>query len=135
MTPESAIGAIMRSKQVVVVGDENQLPPTGFFRKALIDDSNGDDEEGTETVEEKSILEMANATFRPKRQLNWHYRSRHGSLISFSNRFVYDDNLTVFPSPHEGGDKFRAVSLRHTGGHYHKGLKRNRSQSGCRCRR
>lgn len=122
MTPESAIGAIMRSKQVVVVGDENQLPPTSFFRKALLDDANYDDDDETEAVEEKSILEMANATFRPKRQLNWHYRSRHGSLISFSNRFVYDDKLTVFPSPHEDGNAFRAVSLRHTHGLYHKGL-------------
>ena len=75
-----------------MVGDTNQLPPSTFF-KTLIDDEEADEDE---TVLNESILEMANATFRPARRLRWHYRSRNSGLIKFSNRLVYDDDLIVF---------------------------------------
>lgn len=97
MPPENAIGTLLRAKQVMIVGDTNQLPPTSFFRKMIVDDDADEDE----TIVEESILEMANATFRPPRQLRWHYRSRHSGLIRFSNRVVYKDDLVVFPSPSE----------------------------------
>lgn len=97
MRPEAALGALMRSKQIVVVGDTNQLPPSNFFKKLIEDDEADDDE----NVLDESILEMANGTFRPARRLRWHYRSRHSGLIKFSNRIVYDDNLIVFPSASE----------------------------------
>lgn len=97
MPPENAIGTLLRAKQVMIVGDTNQLPPTSFFRKMIVDDDADEDE----TIVEESILEMANATFRPPRRLRWHYRSRHSGLIRFSNRIVYKDDLVVFPSPSE----------------------------------
>lgn len=97
MTPEDAVGALIRTKQAMVVGDTNQLPPTGFFRKVFEDEEADEDEK----VTEESILEMANACFKPARRLRWHYRSRNSGLISFSNRHVYGDNLVVFPSAQE----------------------------------
>ncbi|MDA8575489.1 DUF4011 domain-containing protein [Candidatus Marinamargulisbacteria bacterium] len=97
MTPEDAVGALIRTKQAMVVGDPNQLPPTGFFRKVFEDEEADEDEK----VTEESILEMANACFKPARRLRWHYRSRNSGLISFSNRHVYGDNLVVFPSAQE----------------------------------
>jgi very-short-patch-repair endonuclease len=116
MPPESAIGALLRCDQTVVVGDTNQLPPSSFF-KTLIDDKEADEDE---TVLDESILEMANATFRPARRLRWHYRSRHSGLIKFSNRLVYDDNLIVFPSATEAtarmGVEFRPVAGRYRAG-------------------
>jgi very-short-patch-repair endonuclease len=109
MPPEAALGALLRCKQTMIVGDTNQLPPASFFRK-MIDDDDADEDEA---VLNESILEMANATFRPPRRLRWHYRSRHSGLIKFSNRLVYDDNLIVFPSATEAlshmGVEFRAV--------------------------
>lgn len=109
MPPEAAIGALLRCKQVMVVGDTNQLPPSSFFKK-MVDD---DDAEEDDNVLDESILEMANATFRPSRRLRWHYRSRHSGLIKFSNRLVYDDNLIVFPSATEAvarmGVEFKSV--------------------------
>jgi len=117
MPPEDALGAIFRSNQVMIVGDTNQLPPTSFFRKMLDDE----DDEETETVIEESILELANSTFRPTRRLRWHYRSRHASLIEFSNRLIYDDDLIVFPSPTERGDRM-GVSLKTVEGAYKSGL-------------
>ena len=51
------------------------------------------------SLDSESILDLALATYRPARDLRWHYRSRHESLIAFSNRKFYDDKLIVFPSP------------------------------------
>ena len=97
MTPEDAVGAILRGKKSMVVGDTNQLPPTSFFHKVFEDEDADEDE----TVTEESILEMANSAFRPARRLRWHYRSRHSSLIAFSNHHIYNDDLVVFPSAKE----------------------------------
>lgn len=96
MRPEDAVGAIARSSQIVVVGDPKQLPPTSFFARL-----DGADDEDEEQVEADSILDLAQAVFRPMRRLRWHYRSRHGSLVAFSNREFYDGDLIVFPSPAE----------------------------------
>jgi len=116
MPPESAIGALLRCNQTVVVGDTNQLPPSNFF-KTVVDDEDADEDE---TILNESILEMANATFRPVRRLRWHYRSRHSGLIKFSNRLVYDDDLIVFPAATESmsrmGVAFRPVSGRYKAG-------------------
>ncbi len=116
MPPESAIGALLRCSQTVVVGDTNQLPPTSFFR-ALIDDQEADEDE---TILNDSILEMANATFRPARRLRWHYRSRHSGLIKFSNHFVYDGDLIVFPSAAESTPEM-GVALQRVDGRYKAG--------------
>ena len=113
MTPENAIGAISRAAQVVVVGDTKQLPPTNFFMKVISDD----DVEEDLQVDAESILDMANATFSPVRQLRWHYRSRHSGLIRFSNKWLYGDNLTIFPSASETDPKM-GVRLVQTHGLY-----------------
>jgi very-short-patch-repair endonuclease len=99
LRPEDALGAIARGRQVVVVGDPQQLPPTSFFEK-LETDAVGDDEEEDDTRALESILDLALASFRPVRRLKWHYRSEHPSLIAFSNHEFYsDDPLIIFPSP------------------------------------
>jgi hypothetical protein len=116
MPPESAVGALLRCGQTIVVGDTNQLPPTSFFR-ALIDEEDADEDEA---VLNESILEMANATFRPTRRLRWHYRSRHSGLIEFSNRLVYDGDLMVFPSATEQAPEM-GVELRPIAGRYKAG--------------
>lgn len=116
MPPESAIGALLRCSQALVVGDTNQLPPSNFFRSVIEDEEVDEDE----AVLNESVLEMANGAFRPARRLRWHYRSRHSGLIKFSNRLVYDDALIVFPSPTETnarmGVEFRAVKGRYKAG-------------------
>lgn len=95
MLPEYALGAIMRTRQAVVVGDRHQMPPNlGFTRSA-----DGADQESAEAIEDvESILDMANRSFLRRRRLKWHYRSQHPSLIAFSNRQFYDDELVVSPS-------------------------------------
>ena len=116
MPPEDSIGALARSRQAVVVGDTNQLPPTSFFRK-LVDDEDADEDE---SVLNESILEMANAAFRPARRLRWHYRSRHSALINFSNHLVYNGDLIVFPSATDSRPDM-GVSLVSVPGRYRSG--------------
>jgi len=99
MPPERAFGLISRARQCVVVGDPKQLPPTSFFqRTASVDETEAASEVDTEVLDEESILDLCTKTFHPVRRLKWHYRSRHGSLIAFSNKHFYNSELVVFPS-------------------------------------
>ncbi|WP_242102074.1 DUF3320 domain-containing protein [Lysobacter sp. M2-1] len=102
--PVDALGAVARAKQLVIVGDERQLPPTRFFAKVLGDNQN-DDDEGAPPADVESILGLCRARGLPERMLRWHYRSRHQSLIAVSNREFYEDQLLIVPSPYtsEGG--------------------------------
>ncbi|MCH7927321.1 MAG: DUF4011 domain-containing protein, partial [Candidatus Dadabacteria bacterium] len=94
--PYEAYGAIARGKQVVVVGDSKQLPPTTFFDKLFINDDYEDSEDISDTA---SILDHCKAVNFMTRMLMWHYRSEHEKLIEFSNWKWYDNRLIVFPSP------------------------------------
>ncbi|MEZ9525334.1 DUF3320 domain-containing protein [Enterovibrio norvegicus] len=105
-----ALGATLRGKQVIVVGDTKQMPPTNFFGKMLeLDD---DEAEESKTADMESILGMFLAAGTPETMLKWHYRSRHESLIAVSNQEFYDNKLMIFPSsginPHAKG-----LSLHH----------------------
>ncbi len=94
--PVDAIGAITRGKQLVVVGDTRQLPPTSFFDRLNTD---VEDEDDNVTADLQSILGMCDGQGAPNRMLRWHYRSRHESLITLSNHEFYEDKLVIFPSP------------------------------------
>jgi very-short-patch-repair endonuclease len=91
-----AVGAIARGKQLVCVGDPKQLPPTSFFSRS--DDS--DDVADSDDVQDlESILDECLSIGLPELRLNWHYRSKHEGLITFSNVTYYDNELVTFPSP------------------------------------
>jgi len=97
--PIDALGAIARCRQVVVVGDPQQLPPTAFFSK-MTGQTDGDDDDGAAKVADiESILGLFTARGLPMRMLRWHYRSRHESLIAISNRQFYENKLVIVPSP------------------------------------
>ncbi len=93
MVPEDALSAIVRGKQLVVVGDDKQLPPTRFFETG---ESTEDDEADLTAME--SILDIASLRFESS-MLRWHYRSISPSLISFSNEEFYNSELILLPSP------------------------------------
>ncbi|GIK55361.1 MAG: DUF4011 domain-containing protein [Chloroflexi bacterium] len=107
--PVDAFGAILRSRQVVVVGDSRQLPPTSFFERIVGEESEraGDweiDESPNLPISQspESILDLFCSQNAPQRMLRWHYRSRHESLIAISNRAFYERQLVIFPSPDAG---------------------------------
>lgn len=105
-----ALGAILRGRQVVVVGDSKQMPPTNFFGQSVELSDEEADESATADVE--SILGMMKARGMPERMLRWHYRSRHHSLIAVSNDQFYDNQLLIFPSPGVHPEA-RGLSFRH----------------------
>ena len=101
--PEDALGALMRGRQLVVMGDSRQLPPTTFFDQIATSDE-GDEESVAGIGDMESLLHVCKQSY-PTRRLRWHYRSRHESLIAVSNEEFYDGSLLVFPSPrHETPD-------------------------------
>ena len=125
---EDAIGAIMRGKQVIIVGDTQQLPPTSFFSTSLNDDDY--DVDSDETNDDKdagahdSILEESIAVL-PERSLRWHYRSRHEHLIAFSNVKIYNSQLITFPSSMENAPDCGVEYIYVKDGIYDRGSKKN----------
>ena len=98
--PVDALGAIARCRQVVVVGDPQQLPPTAFFSKLTGgSDDAGEDDGAARVGDIESILGLFTARGLPMRMLRWHYRSRHQSLIAVSNCQFYENKLFIVPSP------------------------------------
>ncbi len=101
--PVSALGAIARGKQLVVVGDDRQLPPTHFFQRMTNDDDDrdgaDDDDQIAGPAQIESILGLCIAKGMSQAMLRWHYRSKHHSLITVSNKEFYNSDLFVVPSP------------------------------------
>lgn len=118
--PEDALCSIIRGRQIVVVGDTRQMPPTSFFDRLLEDDETDDDASeslvGVEARKLESVLSLMSAVVgggvrRP--DLRWHYRSLHPTLIQPSNEMFYDNRLVVFPSPSHTVDGKRAGVVFH----------------------
>ena len=123
MRPEDSLGAMIRCAQAVIVGDPEQLPPSDFFMAA---DSRADEE--LEDAPEESILELGRRCWRPMRMLEVHYRSRHQSLIAYSNREFYGERLIVYPSPVLSDPEF-GVTCRFVDGAYEAGQGRNMAEA------
>ena len=129
--PEDALGAIARARQIVVVGDQKQLPPSSFFDR-LSSSENDDEEEdvsglldGVAKVGDlESILTLCEARGLSTRMLEWHYRSRDPSLIRVSNREFYGDGLILPPSPLQGDPNY-GLTFTHAHGIYDRGGKRD----------
>ena len=117
----SAVGTIARGENVVVVGDPKQLPPTSFFS------SNRVDEENMEKEDLESLLDDCLSISMPQEHLKWHYRSRHESLIAFSNMQYYENKLYTFPSPSDLVSEVKYVPVE---GFYDKGkTKQNKAEA------
>ena len=121
MPTAEAIGAIGRGQALIVVGDNKQMPPTSFFATQQVDD------EDAEMDDLDSILDDCQALSVPNHYLAFHYRSKHESLIAFSNQEYYDGRLCTFPS---ADDRVSKVSLVKVEGTYDKGGHRsNRAEA------
>ena len=115
--PEDAIPAIERARQVIVVGDRLQLPPTMFFRGGVDDDDPGDDDgegshdsfEGRESILDVMVGQLGAGV--AERYLSVHYRSLCESLVRFSNHAFYENRLLTFPGPDPGAACIRDVYL------------------------
>jgi superfamily I DNA and/or RNA helicase len=79
----NSLGALYRSKRAIIVGDEQQMTPTHFFKVG--------------ESEPLDLLHQARFTWR-KVMLKHHYRSQNPELIAFSNRHFYNNELIAYPS-------------------------------------
>lgn len=137
--PEDALGAIARARQIVVVGDQKQLPPTSFFDRLTSatqdEDANEQDDleedllgGAAQLAELESILTLCEARGLGARMLEWHYRSRDPSLIRVSNREFYEDRLILPPSPLEKDPAYGLVFTQVAGAYDKGGRRDNRSE-------
>lgn len=117
-----AVPSLARAKSAIIVGDPKQMPPTSFFM------GSGSDDDHPETEDLESVLEDCLALGIPEKHLSWHYRSKHESLIAFSNSMYYSSKLCTFPSPDALDSK---VTLRYLeNGVYERGLSKcNRQEA------
>ncbi|HEY7143696.1 MAG TPA: AAA domain-containing protein [Streptosporangiaceae bacterium] len=107
--PADAIPSIIRGHQIVVAGDDRQLPPTNFFRQVGdAGEEPGEDDESLVSFGDgfESVLDALRPLL-PTCPLAWHYRSRDERLVAFSNMHIYGGALTTFPGV------FRDDCLRH----------------------
>jgi very-short-patch-repair endonuclease len=121
-----AIGAVARGRAAVIVGDPRQLPPTRFFQRQQDDEA---DPAAEELIVEdlESVLDECLASHLPTLTLDWHYRSRHESLIAFSNLRYYHHRLHTFPAAARAG---LGVHYHHVPSVYDKGTTRtNRAEA------
>ena len=115
ITPADAVTSILRGRQLVVAGDDKQLPPTAFFVSGSTEDDADQPEPDTPaalmagTAGFESILDALGSVLG-FRQLTWHYRSRDERLIAFSNAHIYDRTLITFPGI--GGEQRPALRAR-----------------------
>ena len=123
VTPGDAINCIYRGKALITAGDDKQLPPTSFFDRMT--DAEGDEDAATDVTDFQSILELSKAcgAFR-NLGLRWHYRSRHESLIAFSNHSFYEGKLVTYPGAHSEGPDV-GIEMFHVPGSYRRGTTRD----------
>ena len=128
--PADAMGAIMRCRQVVVVGDQKQMPPTSFFDRQVASEEPGPDLDDIAEIQAaqvgdmESILSLCESRAMAGGMLRWHYRSQHPSLIEVSNHEFYDNDLICPPSPQLAGRGI-GLSFVHVDAQYERGKKRN----------
>lgn len=91
---ERSLPIMLRGKQVVISGDDQQLPPSDLYRVRYEEDL--DQVEDVIPLEVVSVLDLARQTI-PERRLNWHYRSESEALIAFSNDRFYEGTLQMIP--------------------------------------
>jgi very-short-patch-repair endonuclease len=111
--PWDAVPAIKAARQVVVAGDDKQLPPTTFFAGGDRDEDADTDDDQTEEEAQlpdfESILAFMKSVVTRPLELQWHYRSRDERLINYSNKKIYQSLITFADSASEPVIKFVKV--------------------------
>lgn len=93
-TVGNGLPSIYRAKQVIVAGDEMQLPPSNMFESTIDGDEEQDDFSSNDSP---SLLNLAKRRFDEK-TLQWHYRSKYEELINFSNHAFYNGTVQISPN-------------------------------------
>ncbi|MEM1182316.1 MAG: AAA domain-containing protein [Acidobacteriota bacterium] len=129
---EEALPVLARARRVVIAGDPNQLPPTRFFEAtvATSDAREIETEDDLFEVRQKDVEDLLGAALQLDVQesyLDVHYRSRHESLIEFSNRHFYGNRLQALPGHPEDLAELAPIQFTQVGGVYEG--RRNRKEA------
>lgn len=119
-----AMGSILRAEQLVVCGDMNQMPPSNYFETMAENTDYVFDENIVSLTNVESILGMA-STKMENRTLDWHYRSKHESLIAVPNEMIYDNRFYVHPSPKSDSKDLGLDFIHYEEGVYLTGIRTN----------
>jgi superfamily I DNA and/or RNA helicase/very-short-patch-repair endonuclease len=105
---EDNLPAILKGKQIIIAGDEHQMPPSNYFSKVFdgtIEDEDDLEEEDKIIIDKDdillscdSLLDFGEELNFEKKYLDFHYRSRHPYLIDFSNFAFYNQRLKPIPN-------------------------------------
>lgn len=104
---EDNLPALLKGKQIIIAGDEHQMPPSNYFSKTFdrdIEDEDFEDEDEIKVDRDnmllscESLLDFASELNFEKKHLDFHYRSRHPYLIDFSNHAFYNQRLKPLPN-------------------------------------
>ncbi|GAB3507399.1 hypothetical protein GCM10027341_41900 [Spirosoma knui] len=113
---ENGIPAIARGRQIVITGDKQQLRPTDLYRIRL--DELVPEDETPAALEVESLLELG-AQYLPQVSLTEHYRSRSLDLITFSNKYFYQNKLSLLPHFQDVNDHEPAIQYQNVRGTWH----------------
>lgn len=123
---EDNLPAMLKGKQIVIAGDEHQMPPSNYFSKILDGDVESEDEiveDDSNIIKDKSsldslalsclsLLEFGTEMNFSSKSLDFHYRSKHPDLIEFSNHAFYKQKLKALPQVLD----YKAISYINVGG-------------------
>ena len=136
ISPADAINCIYRGGALILAGDRKQLPPTSSPGSSALGNGEGWPTESEETSDLESVLDRAKESGAfGNLALPWHYRSRHETLIAFSNAAFYDGRLVPVPGGghEEGIDGPEAgIELFYSAGTYRPGTSRDNPDEAAR---
>ena len=104
---EDNLPAMLKGKNIIIAGDEHQMPPSNYFSKVfdgVLEDENELEDENDNISQKnailgiESLLDFAMEFKFDKNYLDFHYRSKHPYLIDFSNHAFYGSRLKPLPS-------------------------------------
>lgn len=117
ITLEEGLPPIYRAKQTIIVGDEMQMPPSNFFGSASGNEDDlwfdADAENESFSIDADSFLTQGARKF-PSIMLGWHYRSKHESLIGFSNASFYNNQLLTIPDVKDHQNESQEIIVENT---------------------
>lgn len=93
MLMENALPVLYRAKHYVVAGDDKQLKATVAFSKKYKNNERLDYQTEMDFDIVESLLDRANVALWNNFILRNHYRSEKQELISFSNEYIYNNQL------------------------------------------
>lgn len=108
ITLEEGMPPLFRAPQTIIVGDKMQMPPSNFFNKKTEEE---DDDEELLMEQVDSLLDQGSRKL-PSVMLQWHYRSRHETLIGYSNAAFYENKLLTIPDVYDLKQEFEPIEIR-----------------------